>query len=149
MSIASKDEEDEKDDSQLPSNVPDADIPLIRRLIAAMMDGSAYGLFLQRHLAVAMKYVDGKSQETVRPRLRALPVPLFLGTVVGYLAGHPFYYRIQPDKIDGQQGPDVHAENPLHNRILPLRRRVAYILDEHSGPSNAPGLVMIVCIWGF
>ena len=41
MSIASEDEEEEKDDSQLPSNVPDADIPLIRRLIAAITDGSA------------------------------------------------------------------------------------------------------------
>ena len=71
------------------------------------------------------------------------------GTVVAYLAGDPFYYRIQPDKRNGQQPPDVHAENPLRGRILPLRRRVAYVLDEHSGPSNAPGLVTIVGIWGF
>ena len=41
MSITNEDEEEEKDDSQLPSNVPDADIPLIRHLIAAMTDGSA------------------------------------------------------------------------------------------------------------
>ena len=55
VSVASEDEEEEKDDSQLPSNIPDADIPLIRRLIAAMTDGRAYGLFLQRYLGVAMK----------------------------------------------------------------------------------------------
>ena len=41
VSIASEDEEDEKDDFQLPSNVPEADATLIRRLIAAMTDGSA------------------------------------------------------------------------------------------------------------
>lgn len=40
-SIVSEDEEDEKDDFQLPSTVPEADAPLIRRLIAAMTDGSA------------------------------------------------------------------------------------------------------------
>ena len=44
ISISSEDEEDGKDDSQLPSSVPEADIPLIRRLIAAMTDGSAYKL---------------------------------------------------------------------------------------------------------
>ena len=39
-SIASEDDNDEKDDFQLPSTVPEADAPLIRRLIAAMTDGS-------------------------------------------------------------------------------------------------------------
>ena len=33
--------EDDEDDAQLPSNVPDADAPLVRRLITAMTDGSA------------------------------------------------------------------------------------------------------------
>ena len=33
--------EDEEDDAQLPSNVPEGDAPLVRRLIAAMTDGSA------------------------------------------------------------------------------------------------------------
>ena len=51
--------------------------------------------------------------------------------------------------VNGQQPADFHAENPLRNRILPLRRRVDYVLDEHSGPPNAPGLVTIVSIWGF
>ena len=40
-SIASEDEEEEKDDLQLPPTVPDTDAPLIRRLIAAMTDGTA------------------------------------------------------------------------------------------------------------
>ena len=74
---------------------------------------------------------------------------VLLGTVVGYLAGDPLYYRIRPDKRNGQQGPDEHAENPLRTGLLPLRRRVAYVLDEHSGAPNAPGLVAIVGIWGF
>ena len=50
------------------------------------------------------------------------PAPLLRGTVVAYLAGDPFYYRIQPDKRKGQQGPDVHAENPLRDRIFPPTR---------------------------
>ena len=33
--------EDDEDDVQLPSNVPDGDAPLVRRLITAMTDGSA------------------------------------------------------------------------------------------------------------
>ena len=37
-SIAS---EDDEDDTQLPSNVPEGDAPLVRRLITAMTDGSA------------------------------------------------------------------------------------------------------------
>ena len=41
VSVASEDEEDEKDDFQLPSTVTEADAPLIRRLVAAMTDGSA------------------------------------------------------------------------------------------------------------
>ena len=58
---------------------------------------------------------------------------ILLGTVVAYLAGNPLHYRIQPDNRNGQQGPDVHAKDPLRGRILPLHRRVAYVLDEHSG----------------
>ena len=53
---------------------------------------------------------------------------------LSYLAGDPFYHRIRPDKVNGMQPPDVHAEKPLHNGILPLRRRVGYVFDEHSGP---------------
>ena len=33
--------EDDEDDTQLPSNVPEGDVPLVRRLITAMTDGSA------------------------------------------------------------------------------------------------------------
>ena len=53
---------------------------------------------------------------------------------LSYLAGNLFNYRIRPDKVNGVQPPDVHAEKPLHNRILQLRRRVGYVFDEHSGP---------------
>ena len=35
------------------------------------------------------------------------PVNILRGTIVGYLAGNPMYYRIQPDKVNGVQPPDV------------------------------------------
>ena len=54
-----------------------------------------------------------------------------------YPADDPSYCRIRPDKVNEVQPPDVHAKKALHNGILPLRRRVDYVHDEHPGPPSA------------